>query len=107
MWWNMSRASPLSFLAPKPLSVITQKVPSAMALMPESGRVLVALESADLRRRLAGRRDRAGHRRRHAAGDDLVQAAEHHVGQHLADSVARGHRPRPFHVQHTALRRAN
>ena len=35
MWWNMSSASPLSFLAPKPLSVITQKLPSAVALMPE------------------------------------------------------------------------
>ena len=35
MWWNMSSASPLSFLAPNPLSVITQKVPSGIALMPE------------------------------------------------------------------------
>ena len=31
----MSSASPLSFLAPKPLSVITQKLPSPIALMPE------------------------------------------------------------------------
>jgi hypothetical protein len=33
---------------------------------------------------------------RHADGDDLVQAGEHHVGQHLADGVARCHRPRPL-----------
>ena len=44
---------------------------------------------------------------RHAAGDHLLQAAEHDVGQHLADGVARGDRPRPLHVEHAAFRRAD
>ncbi len=40
---------------------------------------------------------------RHPLGNDLTQAAEHHVGQHLADDMARRHRRRLRRIEDRAL----
>ena len=44
---------------------------------------------------------------RRAAAHRLMQAAEHHVGQHLAHGVARRHGARPRRMQDRAFRRAH